>query len=174
MVGGRLIAVRSRYVRSAGNLYCRCSVLFSQSTRTRGRAPSLLASQARLCVSYHRLTAIEPKNFFSVCSVSAIIDALFKMRRQLLRRARMIESTRRARPNFFSSNPLKSPKTAKEKFGKISWARCGRPEKKGIFPARFAFFWRLLGFPNFCRRACYGPSELGRSIRRTSPTRGLL
>jgi hypothetical protein len=52
----------------------------------------------------------------------------------------MIESTRRAQPNFFGSNPLKSPKTAKEKFGKICWARRGRPEKKGIFPARFAFF----------------------------------
>jgi hypothetical protein len=53
----------------------------------------------------------------------------------------------RASPNFFAPNPLKSPKTAKEKFGKAWPACCGAIDKKEIFLTKSLAERRFLRVP---------------------------
>src|SRR5579872_2039569 len=87
-----------------------------------------------------------------------------------LRRAPQ-EALESASPNFFAPKPLESPKTAKEKFGKIWLRGYGLIDKKGIFQHENLvdrhFLAQSKDFPNFCRRSTYGapiphPSRLRR------------
>src|SRR5579872_1828698 len=63
-------------------------------------------------------------------------------------------------PNFFRCKPLKSPKMAKEKFGKAWSSPCGGLDNKGL---SWTKIWRLRqskDFPNFSAKASRTLSDL--------------